>query len=465
MLHRTIQAFCCFAAILFACAPLPAQEKPAARKKVLYITTTAGFHHSTCEYSIPIIKKIAGDSGDFEVACSDKTDLINRPSLEGFDAVVFSNTTGDLAQFPLSEENRGALIDFVKGGKAFIGIHAATDTYKDWAPFYEMIGGSFNGHPWHEKVTIDVEDPSHPAASPVPSPWAITDEIYTFKNYSRDQLHVILRLDKASEKGKGNRPDGDYALAWSKTYGKGSVFYTALGHREDVWDNPLFQKHLLGGIRWALGLAKTNLQIGHPRVESDWAKIFDGKTLDFGSDWEATDNPEATRKHWTVQPGGILQGTGEGSSHLYHTKRTYKNFECRADICIDPNGNSGFYFRCSPKNHQANGQWKNWPEGYEAQINNGYALDPKRSGTFYPSPTLWDKDIKKYLGYEKSKDDGNFWFNMHMVAAGNHFVIKLNGQVVVDHFDDQFSEGYFAFQMHHTNSRVKLKNIEVRELP
>jgi len=467
---RRILAAAAFAAALSPLALAGEGKKP----RILYITTTAGFHHSACEYSVPIIQKMAETSGAFEVVCSDRTDLISPESLKGFDAICFSNTTGDLKQFPLSEANREALVEAVKGGKAFIGIHAATDTYKDWEPYYDMIGGSFIAHPWNEPVTITIEDPSHPAASPVPSPWTVKDEIYTFKNYSRDKIHVIMSMSDDSVKGRGNRPDGDYAIAWSKMYGKGRVFYTSLGHEHAVWDSPYYQKHLLGGIRWALGQVQTTLTIGHPRVEAKWTPIFDGKALAWGKDWEATDDPTESRKHWRVLPGGILQGmvpddSKAGSSHLYYIAKEFGNFEVHADININAEGNSGFYFRCPKDKNVEKGQWKNWPAGYEAQINNGWDPDPKKSGTFYPEPNLSYADMQRILGYDKAKDDGNFWFRMTIIAVGkHHFVIKLNDTVVVDIDEAKFDRGYlpglFAFQMHHKGAVVRFKNIEVREL-
>ncbi len=454
-------------------AALPALASAADKPRLLVVNRTAGFHHSSCEHAATVMMKIARRSNAFEVVFTDSVAFITPEALESFDGVLFANTTGDLKQFPLSEENRNALIEFVNAGGAFIGTHSATDTYKDWAPYYEMIGGSFNGHPWHEDVTIELEDPAHPAARMLPSPWRIKDEIYIFKNYSRDNIHVILRLKEAPVKGGHDVTKGDYPVAWCKPHGEGRVFYTSLGHREDVWDNPLYQEHLLAGIRWALkeDVRKSKdefaakLSVGHAPVRSEWTRIFNGESLNFGTDWETTDDTAKTRRHWTVQPGGILQGTWEkGSSHIYYVKRQFRNFEYRADVNIDPNGNSGMYFRCSPANLK-DGKWKNWPIGYEAQINNGYDGDPKRSGTFYPQPTLLDKDIKRHLGYEKAKDDGNFWFNLHVIAVDDRFVVKLNGKVVVVHRNDAHQEGYFAFQMHHGNTIVKLKNIEVRELP
>jgi hypothetical protein len=154
--------------------------------------------------------------------------------------------------------------------------------------------------------------------------------------------------------------------------------------------------------------------------------------------------------------------------------KKFKNFEYRAEVCINAEGNSGMYFRCQQANLQPNGQWKNWPIGYEAQVNNGWDPDPRKSGTFYPEPSIRKDDLAKYLGYDKSKDDGNLWFTQHIIAVDNHFVIKLNDRVVVDHIDlndrtrqdpGYYAEGYFAYQMHHDGTLAKFRNIEVRELP
>lgn len=457
------------------------------KPKILYITTTKGFKHSAAEYSIPVIKKMAEESKAFEVVCTDKTDTITPEGLKEFDAICFSNTTGDKGQFPLSEANRDAMIAAIKDGKGFIGIHAATDTYKDWAPYYEMIGATFTEHPWTEKVNIVVEDPSHPCASPVPSPWIVDDEIYAFKNYDRSKLDVIMSLDAGAlgdKLKKGHRPDADYAVAWCKEHGKGKVFYTSLGHRHEVWDDPIYQAHLLNGIKWVLGQAKADLKVGHPKVETTkWVKIFDGKNLNFGTDWEATDNPQETRKHWTVQPGGILQGAAApgtpGSSHLYYTAKKFKNFEYRADVCINPGGNSGMYFRCQDSNKNAEGRWKNWPDGYEAQVNNDSG-DKRRSGTFYDEPSVREADLKRLIGYdvEREKSNKDFWYQEHIIAVGDRIVIKLNGKVAVDVPDTKrlredfengqkgvWRDGYLAYQYHDPGTTVKFKNIEVRELP
>src|SRR5689334_24767287 len=118
-----------------------------------------------------------------------------------------------------------------------------------------MIGAHFINHPWDQAATIKVEDQTHRSTKHLGASFVITDEIYEFRNWSRDSVHVLLSLDLTSvpPPPPGARTDGDFALAWTKTYGSGRVFYTALGHHPEEWDDPRLQQHVVQGIRWALG--------------------------------------------------------------------------------------------------------------------------------------------------------------------------------------------------------------------
>jgi type 1 glutamine amidotransferase len=238
-------------------------------------------------------------TGDFEVVCSqDARKEITAENLKNFDAVFFY-TTGDLG---LSDVQKSDLIAFVKSGKGFAGSHSATDTEYKWKEYGELIGGYFAGHPWHQKVKVIVEDTKHPATKHLGESFEITDEIYQFRApYDRKRLRVLMRLDRAVDRTtvtlngknltnkdelkvgykdgkpvatlngkeveikslevqgpKGNRKDGDNALAWVQEYGKGRVFYTALGHRDEVWKDKRFLDHLHGGLRYVLGLEKAD---------------------------------------------------------------------------------------------------------------------------------------------------------------------------------------------------------------
>jgi uncharacterized protein len=236
--------------VAVAAAPVlqAAQAKPP--KKVLVVTVTKGFRHDSIPTAERVLDQLAKDSGAFAVdyarTDADLAAKMGIKALAGYDGVVFANTTGDL---PLPD--RQAFVNWVAAGHAFVGIHSATDTYHGWPPFIEMIGGEFESHGPQAKVDLLPQDKAHPATKGMASPTTVFDEIYLYKSFSRDRVHMLLALDKHPNEGT----PGYFPLAWTRTPGKGRVFYTALGHREDVLESEWYRRHLLGGILWALGLA------------------------------------------------------------------------------------------------------------------------------------------------------------------------------------------------------------------
>lgn len=258
--------------LLLSCQELPLTSAPTttpARPKIAVFTFAGGFKHDVLPVAEEVIGKLADESGAFDVTslklhepAADRLDLsfLTAEFLKPYAAVVFYTTSGAKDLDLLTAAQRDALMAAIRGGMAFIGIHSATDTFYRWPEYGEMIGAYFDGHPWvfdGPPVTIRVEDREHPACIRLGESWFLQDEIYQFRApYDRSKLHVLLSLDTAATDMSVpgiNRTDGDFALAWSKFHGQGRVFYTALGHREDVWRSELFQQHLLGGIRWALG--------------------------------------------------------------------------------------------------------------------------------------------------------------------------------------------------------------------
>jgi uncharacterized protein len=220
--------------------------------KVLYVTQSAGYKHPVLPLSEQILPQIGTKANAFDTTVAHDVSGITADNLKNYDAVVFY-TTGEL---PMSEEQKAALMEFVRGGKGFVGIHSATDTFYKWADYGSMIGGYFDGHPWHQDITVRVEDRSSPATRHLPASFALKDEIYQFKDWSRSDVHVLLSLDPSSvdlTKPNVKRTDKDFALAWTKNVGKGRMFYTALGHEAAVWQDERFQQHLVGGIKWAMG--------------------------------------------------------------------------------------------------------------------------------------------------------------------------------------------------------------------
>ncbi|MBI3410001.1 MAG: ThuA domain-containing protein [Planctomycetes bacterium] len=197
-----------------------------------------------------------GKKHGFEATCTQNSrEEINVDNLKNYDAVFFY-TTGEL---PLSEVQKSDLLAFVRSGKGFGGSHCATDTFYKWKEYGELIGAYFDGHPWHQKIKVLVEDPANPATKHLGKSFEITDEIYQFKGpYSREKLRVLMRLDMDSVKDPAKRQDRDNALAWVHEFGKGRVFYTALGHRDEVWRDERFQQHILGGLRFLFGQEKAD---------------------------------------------------------------------------------------------------------------------------------------------------------------------------------------------------------------
>ncbi len=275
-------------AILVLCALGGGSPAQAATKKVLVVTTTTGFRHSSIPTAEKIIAELGEKSGAFSVdyARVDErdpkfkgadgkvdrekinaaikqvlTEKMSPEALKQYDAVIFANTTGNL---PLPDKD--AFLAWIKSGKGFAGMHSATDTFHEYKPYIDMIGAEFKQHGAQVGVDAINEDKECPACRHLPASWAVFDEIYQFKNFDRTKVHGLLTLDKHPN----DKTPGDYPISWCKEYGKGRVFYTSLGHREDVWDpnwpnrqNPkavaeAYQEHILNGIKWTLGLEQWN---------------------------------------------------------------------------------------------------------------------------------------------------------------------------------------------------------------
>ena len=263
----TLQTALAAALVLAAvhAAPL-VHSAPPAKKKLLVVTHTTGFRNSsigkpgaTDGVAQKTLAEIGERSGVYEVDyCANADDVKTKLSAEGlkkYDGVFFANTTGNLGIPDLK-----TFLDWIKEGHAFLGAHAASDTYHPRdaggdTGYVEMLGAEFKTHGQQCEVDAIVERKNHPAVAHLTSPWKVKDEIYEFVTNNRNTVRVLLTMDKHPNDGHPEAgQSGDYLLSWTKPYGKGRVFYTAFGHREDVWESEPYRQHLLGAIRWAFGL-------------------------------------------------------------------------------------------------------------------------------------------------------------------------------------------------------------------
>jgi len=229
------------------------QAASSATRRVLYVTATYGFRHEgSINASIEVMQDLARQSGVFEVVHTEDVSLINGDNLRNYDAVYFF-TSGEL---PLSDQQKADLLDFVRQGKGFGGSHSATDTLYTWPEYGELIGGVFDGHPWTQEATEDVEDPDNPIVAHMAPELRALEEYYQFRNFSRDNVRVLLTLNTGSVNlnAEGvNRTDGDFASVWIRKYGQGRVFYSAFGHFEESFRLPVFRTMLLNALLWLTG--------------------------------------------------------------------------------------------------------------------------------------------------------------------------------------------------------------------
>ena len=221
--------------------------------KTKYKADLAKFATAETKYQADLEKwntnqdQVKASQAKYEVELKESLAKLSPDNLKNYDGVIFANTTGNL---PLPDKQ--GFIDWVRDGHGFVAMHSGSDTFHGFRPYIEMLGGEFNGHGAQVGVECLVQDTKHPATKDLAESFCIEqEEIYLIKNFYRTQVHELLALDKHPNKKKEM---GYFPIAWCKDFGTGKVFYTSLGHNESVWENKRYQKHILGGIKWALGL-------------------------------------------------------------------------------------------------------------------------------------------------------------------------------------------------------------------
>jgi type 1 glutamine amidotransferase len=307
------------ALLLSLTASMQAADAP---KKLLVVTVTTGFRHSSIETAEKVLAELGQKSGawtvdfvhqpegqpknpgkpplkqpkdndetfkakqeaystalvDYNAAnkvWNDKikaymADKMAMDKIKGYDGFVFANTTGDLL-FP----DRDGFVELIKGGKAFVAMHSGSDTYHPFRGYVDMLGGEFETHKAQVEIQPILHDPAHPATKPIPTGFRVFDEIYIIKTFEKAKVHGLMGLDAHPN----DKTPGYFPVSWCKEFGQGRVFYTSLGHREDVWDPTwkadtkdrkntpeianIYQEHILGGIKWALKLIEGDAGLGN----------------------------------------------------------------------------------------------------------------------------------------------------------------------------------------------------------
>ncbi len=323
-----------------------AQQATPALNRVLVFSKTKGFRHS----SIPVGKRTLmqmGKENGFSVDTTENAALFNEANLKRYGLVLWLCTTGDV----LDDAQQAAFERYIQAGGGYVGIHAATDTEYGWPWYNKLAGGQFMSHPGNPNVQTGeayVVSKDHPSMFGFPEKWKIKDEFYDFKNFNKD-VKVLVKIDESTY--KDGKMGTDHPMIWYHEYDGGKAFYTAFGHPDETYSDPVFLKNLLGGIKWA-----TAKQLKYGAVKSTLfpeENRFYQQTL--------VDKLDEPTELAVLSNGKVIFGERKGALKIYNPKTNatkvvknmpvYTKFEYGLmGVNIDPkfNENKWLYLYYSP---------------------------------------------------------------------------------------------------------------------
>jgi len=229
--------------------PLPL--RPPALSRVLVYTRTADYRHDSIGPGVAALGQLGMQNG-FSVDQSEDPTTFNDQNLAGYDVVVFLCTTADV----LDAAGQDALQRYIQSGGGWVGIHAAADTEYDWPWYGQLLGNDawFRVHPAIQYVWVDVEKGDHASTAHLAARFSMLDELYNYRANPRPAVTVLLRLDESSYSPGDGAMGSDHPISWYHEFDGGRAWYTGLGHRQELYGDPIYLQHLLGGLRWAAGV-------------------------------------------------------------------------------------------------------------------------------------------------------------------------------------------------------------------
>ncbi len=240
-MKKYLAGICIAAALLGTLGFVTAKKTP----HILVYAKTKGFHHNSIAVGLVAIQQL-GAENHFSVDTTTDSSYFVPKTLKKYDAVVFLSTTGNV----LNDEQQTAFEKYIQVGHGFVGVHAATDTEYDWPWYNKLVGAYFKSHPKQQEAVLNVVDDTHISTKHLPKLWKRFDEWYNFKSMQTG-LHVLVTIDEKSYTGGENGEN--HPMAWYHDFDGGRAFYTEFGHTDDSYKDPMFLKHLLGGIEYAIG--------------------------------------------------------------------------------------------------------------------------------------------------------------------------------------------------------------------
>ncbi len=251
--------------------------------RILFLSKSEGFEHSPVAVkdgkpclAETVLGQLAQENGSPFKSTKDAS-LINADNLKNYDLVCFY-TQGDLTKpskdggAPMGEKGQADLVEWIKNGGRFMGFHSASDTFHTPAdgevtPYLKMVGAEFTGHGGQFKGTLKIVDPMHPAMENVPKDWSFPEEWYLFNHFNTATMHVLALLDPGEDGAKQEKYRiAPYPSIWCSALGKGKVYFSSLGHREDVWESPTFQKSIVDAGMWLMAPGTEGTEPNYDKV-------------------------------------------------------------------------------------------------------------------------------------------------------------------------------------------------------
>ncbi len=234
-------------------------KKVKGKKVLIYTKNGEGYVHDNIESSVKALKEICAEYNIIADVTDDPAAFTDS-NLQKYSALIFTNTNNEVFD---TEGQKQALQNFIRGGGGFVGIHSANATERNWPWMWSMVGGKFVRHAAHQQFEVVVTDQNNPSTYFLPARWTVNDECY-YSNQLNPDFYVLLSADLTTieDKNMDEYPGETFGklfpLCWCHQFDGGREWYTALGHDSETYDDPLFRKHLLGGILWVLGIEKIN---------------------------------------------------------------------------------------------------------------------------------------------------------------------------------------------------------------
>ncbi|GJF33629.1 glycosyl hydrolase [Kitasatospora sp. NE20-6] len=402
--------------------------------RVLVFSRTVTFRHDSIPDGIAAVRSL-GAANNFTVDATEDPAAFTAGNLSRYRAVVFLSTTGDV----LNGTQQTAFESYIASGGGYVGVHAAADTEYDW-PFYGgLVGAYFSSHPSIQQATVRTEDQGNPATADLGATWTRTDEWYNYRVNPRSSTHVLASVDESSYSGGSM---GDHPISWCQDYSGGRAFYTGLGHTKESYGEGPFLKHLLGGIRYAAGVAHADC-----RPENGYTPLFNGSST---TGWKQAGPGSFALANRTLTSQG-------GMGMLWYSAKEFRSYSLKLDWRMDGDYNSGVFVGFPASDDPL------------SAVNNGYEIQIDASDdTSRTTGSVYGFKAADQAARDAALNPPGSWNTYEIKVEGERLQVWLNGVKINDFTNTDpvrsLQQGYIGLQNHGNGDPVSFRNVRIKEL-